>query len=245
MKKIILSLTLTILILFHIPADTPEDLVYMTEEYPPFNFEVNGELKGITIDILKLMWMEMGVKEQEIKLYPWARGYHNVQEYNNHVLFAMSRTEDREDLFKWVGPIFNVEIVLIGLSEQEYNISSLKDLDNYKIGTVIDDAVEQLLENKGVKDIEGTGKFELNFKKLMSGRIDLVAITKTGVKAYIERGVLEADKIKTVYKVGNALAHYAFNKNTSDKLIKQFQAALDILKKDGRADIIVKRYFEQ
>ncbi len=145
---------MTIVILSHAFTDNPDDLIYMTEEYPPFNFLEDGELKGITIEILKLLWMEMGVEEQPVKLYPWARGFNYIQKYDNHVLFAMSRTEDREDLFKWVGPVFNVEIVLIGLSEKDYNISSLKDLDKYKIGTLNNDAAEQLLENKGVGNIE-------------------------------------------------------------------------------------------
>ncbi len=51
-------------------------------------------------------------------------------------------------------------------------------------------------------------------------------------------------KIKTVFTVGNSRGHYAFSKNTSDELISQFQTAFDVLKKDGRADLIVKKYFE-
>ena len=40
------------------------DLRYITEIYPPFNFEKNGKLKGIAVDFLKEIWADMGVDER-------------------------------------------------------------------------------------------------------------------------------------------------------------------------------------
>lgn len=58
----------------------PEDLTYMTENYPPQNY-INefGLVQGISVTLLKEMWKEMDCPEQEIHVYPWARAYINIQ----------------------------------------------------------------------------------------------------------------------------------------------------------------------
>ncbi len=87
-------------------AQDVDDLIYMAEDYAPANYLENGKLKGISVQILKLMWEKMGYPEQQVVVYPWARGYFYIKTKKNHVLFTMSRTKEREKLFKWVGPIF-------------------------------------------------------------------------------------------------------------------------------------------
>ncbi len=39
-------------------AITINDVHFATENYPPYNFEQNGEAKGISVDILNLMLRE-------------------------------------------------------------------------------------------------------------------------------------------------------------------------------------------
>jgi polar amino acid transport system substrate-binding protein len=36
-----------------------KDLTYITEQYPPYNFERDGRLQGISIDLLEMMWDRM------------------------------------------------------------------------------------------------------------------------------------------------------------------------------------------
>jgi len=68
------------------------DLFYMTEDYKPYNYVENNQLQGISVDLLKLMWKEMGYSEQKINQLPWARGYDFVQKKADTVLFATART---------------------------------------------------------------------------------------------------------------------------------------------------------
>ena len=100
-------------------AQDASTLTYMTEEYPPYQYKEAGTLKGLSVDLLKLMWAKMGVPEQAIAVYPWARGYNLIQNHPNSVLFSMIRTPEREQMFKWVGPIFTARTVLIGLTQDD------------------------------------------------------------------------------------------------------------------------------
>ena len=57
------------------------DLDYITEEYPPENYRKDRELKGVFVDTLLLILKKQDKNKsaKDIKLYPWARGYHYLQ----------------------------------------------------------------------------------------------------------------------------------------------------------------------
>jgi len=59
-----------------------EKMDWMTEQYPPFNYidEKDGQLKGITVDILMEMFKKVGVQKtrKDIPILPWARSYNKV-----------------------------------------------------------------------------------------------------------------------------------------------------------------------
>ena len=54
--------------------EDPAKLIYLTENFPPFNYIENDELKGFSVELLKLIWKELGVKPQKIEIYPWSVG---------------------------------------------------------------------------------------------------------------------------------------------------------------------------
>jgi len=119
-----------------------------TENYPPYNMEVNGQLKGISVDILEAMMKQMGSKRTiaDFKLKPWASGYKITSMKKNTMLFSTTRTEQREKLFKWVGPIIATKIGIIAPKDKKIKINNTKELNNYKIGAVLKDIGEQLLQ---------------------------------------------------------------------------------------------------
>ncbi len=105
LKKIIIISMLSLMWSFvHMSGSFAADITglkYMTEIYPPFNFEKNGQLQGVAVDFLKEVWKEIGIPEQKIEILPWARAYNLVQKTPNTVLFSTTRSEARENLFKW------------------------------------------------------------------------------------------------------------------------------------------------
>ena len=98
-----------------VSAQTVDDLTFITEDYPPFNFERDGKRQGIAVDALAEMLALAGARKTraDIKVWPWARGYETALKEKNTVLFSTTRTEAREGLFKWVGPIMPSRIVLV------------------------------------------------------------------------------------------------------------------------------------
>jgi ABC-type amino acid transport substrate-binding protein len=59
-----------------------ENLNWITEEYPPFNYgdTDTSEISGAAVEILLKIFSKLGVSSNNVdfKIYPWARSYHKV-----------------------------------------------------------------------------------------------------------------------------------------------------------------------
>ncbi|MCF6178218.1 MAG: transporter substrate-binding domain-containing protein [Geopsychrobacter sp.] len=227
-------------------AQTADDLTYMTEEYPPFNFQINGKLQGISIDLLEKVFQQIGANKSraDIQLIPWAKGYEAVKNQPNTVLFAMTRTEARESLFKWVGPLAPARIVVMARKADGIKIDSVADLNKYKIGAIREDIGEQLLLSGGVsKDsVDASSSIEANIKKLDRGRIDLWAYDQTVAMYAIKKAGYNPQDFESVYVLKDGALYYAFNKGTDEGLIQKFQTALDAVKQSGEYAKILGAY---
>lgn len=49
-----------------------------------------------------------------IKEYSWMRGYRELQGNSNVLFYALSRTPERENIFKWVLPLYKIDFSLYG-----------------------------------------------------------------------------------------------------------------------------------
>ena len=78
-----------------------EQLTFITEHYPPYDFKTNDTLVGIAVDLLMAAAKteSLPFSQSLIKFYPWSRGYHALQKGPNVVLFSTTRTKKREKLF--------------------------------------------------------------------------------------------------------------------------------------------------
>ena len=94
----------------------------LTEENAPFNFTEDGALKGIAVDLIVAAMKDAGseVSPAEIQVVPWARGYDAARNQPGTMLFSMARTQERESLFSWVGPIYKAQIGLVAPQEPQH-----------------------------------------------------------------------------------------------------------------------------
>ena len=214
----------------------------MTEEYPPFNYTEDGKLTGLSSEVMFELISRLG-HPNNIKVLPWSRGYKLIQDKDGMILFSMTRTEQREDMFKWVGPVAPNKWVFFAKKGSGLSINSLADAKKVKkIGTYKDDAAESFLKQEGFANIESVVDDLANVKKLAAGRIDLWIVGQLqGVfKAKSVTG--DASTFEKVFDVKETQLYIAFSKSTPDAVIKKWQAELDRMKADGTYDAIMKKY---
>ena len=102
-----------------------------------------------------------------------------------------------------------------------------------------------MLVNQGFNnlDVMQSGADEKNLRRLTKGRIDLwPTVYFAGIYSAKKMGLV--DKIEVVPGVSlmSGALYIAFNKQTDDKIIKQWQRSLDQLKSEGVVGAIIKKY---
>jgi ABC-type amino acid transport substrate-binding protein len=245
-KKTLLMVTIAILFIVSLNGAVLDNFTLMTEQYPPYNFEQDGQLQGIFVEILGEILKRDGSKQtaKDIKLYPWARGYKEVQSNVNSLLFGMTRSEEREKMFKWVGPLAPTKVVLLAKKSNKIVLKNKNELTNYLSGAIRDDIGHQLLTEAGVKDIDLSSDMLSCIKKLDSDRIKLWAYEENvGFWELKNQGKNTAD-YESVYVLLSSDLYIAFNKSASDDIIKRVQTLFEEIKKDGTYQKIVDKYLK-
>lgn len=178
----------------------------------------------------------------DIEVLSWARAYGLIQKKDGLILYSMTRTEQREDMFKWVGPVASNKWVLFAKKGSGVSVASLEDAKKVgKIGTYKDDAAETFLKDSGFNNLDSVLNDEQNVPKLIAGRIDLWIVGELqGIYKAKKKGV--SDQLEKVLDVKDTQLYIAFSKNTADDVIAKWQKALDDMKGDGTYDAIVKKY---
>ena len=222
-------------------------LQIVTEEYPPYNYAKDGKVLGVGTEVVQATLSELNMAVP-ISVYPWARAYQIALNEPNTLIYTISRTPERENLFKWVGVITPVDQCVFSLQGPNLAINGFDDLKRYEIGTVIDDVQEQYLIRHGfpISKIQSNTSHEANFKKLLKGRIDLWAVLE--LTAYYIVKCHNRDPGKTIQKVycmkdlsveGDFMA---FSKNTPDDIVQRFRNALQQIKQKRIYSEIIQRY---
>lgn len=216
---------------------TAEKITYYTEVYPPSNYLENNQLVGLSVETLKLMWQKMQIAEQKIHLVPWARGYRNTINNPNSMLFTMARTPEREALFKWVGPLYHAEHVLLARADFTESISSIQQAFKYTVAAIKNDVSEITLleQNFPEENIARITQLSQAILMLENGRLDLMIISRTSIQSLIDEHDLSFENFKIIYSVNKVGNYYAFHKSTPESLISQYQQAFDSIAAERQA----------
>lgn len=209
------------------------ELTVLTENLPPLNFVKNNELVGPSVEIVKEIQKRVG-SDEEIRVYPWSRAYKKILKDENVVLFGMTHTEERHNMFKWVGPIASKRDILVAKKGSNIKINSLDDAKKFKsIGTLRDDTREQLLLSQGFTNLESVSDEQQNARKLALGRIELWAYKKPGLKTVCELAGVDYDEVEEVYSLREIDVSIAFSLKTSDSIVQKWKEAFKEMAADG------------
>jgi polar amino acid transport system substrate-binding protein len=77
-------------------APAPRPLLFICEDWVPFEYMENGILKGIDVDITEQIMTTLGLP-YEIKAYPWARAWMMVSNGKADAVLSISHKASRED----------------------------------------------------------------------------------------------------------------------------------------------------
>ena len=213
-------------------------LVLVTEEYPPYNMSNDkGEVVGISTAIVKAMMTEVGY-DCELSIYPWSRAITLARTQVNTCVFSMSRTPEREALYKWIGPLVFNDWSLFGRSG-ESRPARMEDVQNMHIGSYQGDAIVTYLQSRGYF-VDVAPSDNLNPKKLQAGRIDYWATGRLiGQYRLRQQGVTDIEPMLTF---NHSEMFLACQKQLPDTQVDLLQKALKELERRGAIKAIYASY---
>lgn len=234
MKRFICSLSVTIVLFFFTTgvAANLNDLVILTENYPPYNFVEGEQLKGLSVDIVieTMKLIDPNFDRKDIHVVPWARAYDQLQNSKNTIVFSVAHSNDRDNDFKWVGPIGHLTIGVIAQKRDKVVIKEPADFEKYRIGVVREDIGHQLMRQLiPEKDLDIVNSSDSNLRKLKERRIDLFIYDINVAWDVLRRLGMDPEKYEVVYVLEKMPLCMALNRNAAPSLVEELQRALDMV----------------
>jgi ABC-type amino acid transport substrate-binding protein len=215
----------------------------ITEELPPFNYAgPDGKVTGQATDVVNGILTRLNQKAT-IGILPWNEGYKAALAGPGVALYSTGRTEEREHLFKWAGPIATWDFTFYQRNGSSLEISSLEAAKKAgTIGVVKDDARHQYLLENNVTNVVTCDTDAVCLRNLLDGKTDLWFGSSVNAPAIAEKEGIDTSSFKEVYAVKTVQMYIAFSNDTPDSVVADWQGALDAMKRDGTFDTIRQKY---
>ncbi|MGY5449980.1 substrate-binding periplasmic protein [Agarivorans sp. MS3-6] len=219
-------------------AHSLEEITFYSEEFFPYNYTENLQVTGFSVELLGLVFKQLGSPPPEVKIVPWKRGYTLLEKLDYTALFSTIKTEQRFPLFHWACPINRSSANLYVLSDSQLSVQNLADLSAYKIAVLKDQAIEAYLHKAGLQfSAVPTKSVEQSFKLLALRRVDMIAL----VSEYLDD---HPRSFKPIYQLFEKEYCFAFNSSLSTKELNRFQQALAQVRLSQDYSDLYTKYFE-
>lgn len=213
----------------------------VTEHVPPFNYVKDGELRGVSSEVVKAALDRAGI-EYRIEVKTWKEAYKQARKERNVLLYSVVRTNLRENHFRWLGEIAAIAPCFFRLPGTGHRINTLADAKNFHIGAHQGGYAEQLLRRHGLKRnrnlFPAEDPQEL-WGAIHEGKVDLVIAAGSSVEYRKAEGSLPFKlQPEKVFCVEETPLYMALSPSSDPYLGDQIVRALEAIKADGSfADI--------
>lgn len=243
MTHLPLAAAVFVLLLGNFASAEPYQLV--TEEWAPYNYADNGQLTGMSTEVVRAIMVLTG-DDFEIDLLPTMRATYALQNRPRTIMYSMFRTPEREPLYKWVGPIVEESIHPYQLASTATPITSLEQLMHApQITTRHAGLVPRMLESLGFGNLDkSAAESHQLYRMLLAGRTELiVGDTDAGVAYYSRQlGIAPGTLRRVPIELYRSSLYIAFSRDSDDALVAAWAAALARLRRSGELARIQRRY---
>lgn len=243
-------LVIFIWILSFAPQIAAAPLELVTLQYPPYEYKENGEVKGIAVKIVKEGFQRIG-RPIKIKLLPWARAIHMIEQGQADAIFTAYKTPERQlfaDYSKEILMPQTVSLFVLRDSTIEWN-GDISSISQYRIGAVIKvsygDIFDGAVNNNILTRVDRVSSGELNMKKLLMKRFDILISNKYGALDILTK-MGKLNHVRELSPIVQSVPSYiAFSKKRNlISMRDKFDSVLKEMKNDGTYERIINEYFQ-
>jgi polar amino acid transport system substrate-binding protein len=229
------------------PASAVEaELHGYTEPLPPLDYERDGQPRGFSVELLQALARRAGLGV-DIAVLPWPRAVILAAQDTRSVLFTLTRTEEREHQYKWVGPIARRRIVLYRLADrQDVTVNALDDLHHLRVGVARESATARQLAQQGfAASLEVAANDDATMRMLIAHHVDAIAMLDFAAAWHSSRQGSDFAALHPLITLDDSHEYYfGLHKDAPDALVASLQHALDELRRDGELERLTQRYLQ-
>jgi len=207
------------------------NMQYLTEGYYPYTFLEDGIAKGISVDILRSIFSRyaIDVPDDHFVFGVWEDVYNTTLTRNGTALCILARSPERENLFRWAGPIDRTPVVIFSLQDRADTLRNTSPSE-MKIGSITADIADTALIEAGGRDIVYSDDPADLIRMLEKGEIDGWAYALTPGLQRIHQYSADPSSITPVQTLRTYDFYIGFNRNTPEPLVRSFQDLLDLVR---------------
>ena len=214
-------------------AARASELRLYTEDYPPLNFIEDGQLRGMAVEVVEALGRRTGDRVQ-IEMGPWTRGYQAAQDQADRGLFTVVRTDEREPLFQWVGPIMLAQTSFYSLKGSGVRAANLEEAAALGVLALPRKWYSyEVLAAQGFKDLYAVPGPKQMVTMFKHGRVKLIVANDSTLREMLALGDLRPDQVEQQYSFMRSESYIAFSRQTDVRVVQRWQRALDDMQRDG------------
>ena len=247
MKKLYSVLCFLCFLMICACTKTPA-LDVVTLQYPPYEYLEGGEVKGVTVEIVKEVFRRMK-RPINISLYPWDKSLNMINKGEADAIFTIFKSPERERFLDYSQEVLMPQVVSLFVAKDS-NIGfdgDLSKLGNYTFGIVrkvsYGSVFDNAVKNRMIRHIEVSETGEENMNKLLGGRFDILVSNRYGALDIVKR-MNKTDEVRELAPALQSVPSYiAFSKKRRlTSLRDEFDIILRNMKDDGTYDRIIRSY---
>jgi len=212
-----------------------EGIEVVTED-SMYAYARDGKIVGPGTRIVEETLRGAALPDYSLSLYPWARAYEKALHEPNVLIYPVTRTAIREELFKWVGEIDKVTIKFYKLRGRTgITLNNLEDAKRYTVGVVRNDTKQTFLELQGFTRLVVSADNRDNFQKLLNQQVQLLPMSEPSARLASEAAQVDFDSLEEIYSINEqpARIYMAFSRDTSDEMVDKARRSFEQLEASG------------
>lgn len=226
-------------------AQGPEKLTISVGDWPPF-FVQDEPGQGTVARLVRDVFASQGY-EVSFQFLPWKRAYHEAAKGYHNATAIWMHAPEREADFRYSDGVMQEQFVLFHRKDLSLQWDRLVDLTGLNLGTSIGysygPAFDRAVEDQ-VLAVESAASTELNFRKLLYGRIDAFPEEINVGYHILRRETDNPDTARITHHPKPILENESFllfprSHPDTEKLLNAFNQGLQDFRDSGRYD----RYF--
>ncbi|CAM3567039.1 substrate-binding periplasmic protein [Parendozoicomonas haliclonae] len=226
-------------------ASATQEFTLLTESFAPLQMSLTGKsvakndgVSGLATDIIRQLFKNIGYTAEYHLKSSWDDAFNTAAATPGYGVYSTFRSAEREDMFKWVGPVYYEDWVLLARLDDEIKLNNILEAKKYSVGSFTFDAITDHLVELGITPKRASND-AVNIARLRNGSIDLWASSSlTG--PYIASNFRY--QVKPVMTFSSGEFWLAMHKSTDDAVIDTMNQELKNMYERGDVDKILAEY---